>query len=216
MGRDRQKLQTLKEGGGKVGEEKKESQGLSRRQFVVGAGAAVAGAAVGGIVANQLAPREAEAARAIPKSGHIEWIADNCAACSRCLMACAAYHEGAVAPQLSAIKWAENDFLYGFRFRKPLHCKQCDQPECYHACPLKDEALCIDSRTGARYINKDKCTGCEECIEACPFDVPRINFDKESNKAIKCDLCKDRPGGPVCVEVCDKKATIFVPKEGRG
>jgi len=198
-----------------VAEDKKRSQGLSRRQFVAGAGAAVAGAAVGGVMASQLVPKQAEAAAGIPNSGYIKWDPDKCAACGRCLMACAAIREGAVAPQLSAIKWAENDFLYGFRFRKPLLCKQCDSPECYYACPKKDEALCIDSATGARYINKDKCTGCGACIEACPFDVPRINFDNESNKAIKCDLCKDRPGGPVCVEVCDKGALTFVPKEGR-
>ena len=193
-----------------MAEEKEKSQGLSRRQFVVGAGAAVAGGVVGGVMASQLFPAEAEAAEGIPKSGHIEWDADKCAACSRCLMACAAYHEGAVAPQLSRIKWLENDFLYGFRFRKPLFCKQCDYPECYYACPEKDKALCIDSKTGARYINKDKCIGCGSCVDACSMDVSRINFDEGSSKAIKCDLCKDRKGGPVCVEVCDKGALTLV------
>lgn len=198
-----------------MAEKRKKSQDLSRRQFVVGAGAAVAGAAVGGVIANRLVPREAEAAEGIVKSGYINWDPDKCASCGRCLMACAAYREGAVAPQLSAIKWVENDFLYGFRFRKPLFCKQCDSPECYYACPKKDEALCIDSATGARYINKDKCIGCGSCVEACPFDESRINLDKETNKAIKCDLCKDRAGGPVCVEVCDREALTFVSKERR-
>jgi len=196
-----------------VAEEKEKIQGLSRREFVVGAGAAVAGGVVGTVMASQLFPAEAEAAGGIPKSGHIEWDADKCASCSRCLMACAVYHESAVAPQLSRIKWVENDFLYGFRFRKPLFCKQCDYPECYYACPEKDKALCIDSATGARYINKDNCTGCGSCIEACPMDVARINFDEESSKAIKCDLCMGRKGGPVCVEVCDKGAPTFVRRE---
>ena len=193
-----------------MAEEKEKSQGLNRRQFVVGAGAAVAGGVVGTVMASHLFPAEAEAAGALPKSGHIEWDPDKCAACSRCLMACAVYHEGAVAPQLSRIKWVENDFLYGFRFRKPLFCKQCDYPECYYACPEKDKALCIDSVTGARYINKDHCIGCGSCVEACPMDVSRINFDEESSKAIKCDLCKGRKGGPVCVEVCDKGALTFI------
>lgn len=155
----------------------------------------------------------------IIKSGYIKWSPDECAACSRCLMACAAYHNGAVAPQLSAIKWEENDYFYGFRFRKPLFCQQCTQPECYFACPLKDEALCIDETTGTRYINQDKCNGCGICVEACPFEVPRISIDMSvpiaERKAFKCDLCKDRNGEPVCVEVCNRQALTFVSNEGR-
>jgi Fe-S-cluster-containing hydrogenase component 2 len=182
-----------------MSEEKERSQGLSRRQFVVKAGAAVATGVVGGAVAGTLMPAEAEA---LITSGRIAWDADNCVSCSRCLMTCAAVHESAVAPQLSRIKWQEADFLHGFRFRKPLFCKQCDHPECYNACPEKDKAQCIDSATGARYINRAECIGCGSCVKACPFDVSRVNFDEELNKAIKCDLCKDRRDGPACVEVC--------------
>jgi Fe-S-cluster-containing hydrogenase component 2 len=128
-------------------------------------------------------------------------------------MACATYHWGAVALHLSAIKWVEGEFLYGFRGRYPLFCKQCNHPECYYACPLKDVALCIDSVTGARYINRDECIGCGKCIEACPFEVTRINFDVEKDIVIKCDLCKGRAGGPVCVEICDRQALTLETRE---
>jgi protein NrfC len=198
-----------------VGKEIEKTGGLSRRKFVKGAGVALAGGVVGGIMASQVVPIKAEAVEGIGKSGVIRWDPDRCTSCSRCLMACAVYHESAVAPQLSRVKWKEDDFLYGFRFRKPLFCNQCDQPECYYACPKKDKALCIDAGTGARYINRDECIGCGECVKACPFGVSRINFDEEMNKAIKCDLCKDRGGGPVCVEMCETGALAFVPKEGR-
>jgi Fe-S-cluster-containing hydrogenase component 2 len=216
------------------------SPGVTRRDFIIRVGTAAVGgvivaAAAGCAPAEKVVEKEVtrevpkEVVKEVPKevikevpvelkiarSGVIEWNSKECAACSRCVMACAAYHEGAVAPQLSAIKWVENDYLYGFRFRKPLHCKQCDYPECYFACPLKDKALCIDSATGARYINKKECTGCGLCIEACPLDEPRINLDEQNKVAIKCDLCKDRAGGPVCVEVCDRKAVAFVSREGR-
>ena len=196
-----------------MAEEKKESHNMNRRQFVVKASVAVTAGVVGGVMGNQLLPAKAEATVGIPKSGHIEWDRDKCASCSRCLMACAVYHESAIALQLSRIKWVENDYLYGFRFRKPLFCKQCDYPECYHACPEKDKALCIDSVTGARYINKNKCIGCELCVEACVMDVGRINFDVASSNAIKCDLCMGRKSGPVCVEVCDKGAPTLMLKD---
>ncbi|MDH7499963.1 MAG: 4Fe-4S dicluster domain-containing protein [candidate division NC10 bacterium] len=196
-----------------MAEKKKESQGLSRREFVVKAGAAVATGVVGSVMAKGLAP--AEATEGLAQSGCIEWNADRCVSCSRCLEVCAVYHEGAMAPQLSRIKWEENDFLSGFRFRKPLLCKQCDQPECYYACPKKDKALCIDSETGARYINRAECIGCGACMKACPFEVSRVNFDEAMGKAIKCDLCKDRKDGPVCVWQCLTHALTFVPRERR-
>ncbi len=60
-----------------------------------------------------------------------------------------------------------------------------------------------------------KCIGCGLCVAACPFEVARINLDDERKKAVKCDLCKDRAGGPVCVEVCTRQALKYVTKEER-
>lgn len=130
-------------------------------------------------------------------------------------MACAVYHEKAVSPVLSAVIWAEADEFSGFQFRQPLFCQQCDAPDCYNACPLKDKALCIDAKTGARYVNKALCNGCGLCAQVCPLTPTRINMDPLQKKAIKCDLCKDRAAGPVCIEVCDRKALSLVAKEKR-
>jgi Fe-S-cluster-containing hydrogenase component 2 len=152
---------------------------------------------------------------AVIRSGYVECENTECSGCSRCLMACSAYHSGAVAPQLSSIKWVATNFLHGLNDHYPLFCGQCDHPECYFACPQRDIAICIDQNTGARYINRPECTGCGACIEACPFEPPRINFDDNTNVAIKCDLCKDRPQGPVCIEICDRGALTFTSKEKR-
>jgi Fe-S-cluster-containing hydrogenase component 2 len=130
-------------------------------------------------------------------------------------MACAVAKESAIALQLSAIRWEDENEFSGFRTRQPLFCQQCSQPECYYACPLKDQALCIDAKTGARYVNKEKCNGCGICQLACPFEVKRINVDTEKKKAIKCDLCKDRAEGPVCIGVCDRLALSLVKAETR-
>jgi len=153
------------------------------------------------------------------KSGYIKWNADECAACSRCVTACAAYHTGFATPLLSGIKWVDKQEFYGFEPRMPVFCNQCTSPECYFACPLKDQAMCIDEATGARYINHEYCIGCGTCYNACPFEIKRINTDSTApiaeRKSYKCDLCKDRPEGPVCVEVCDRDALTFVSSEGR-
>lgn len=150
----------------------------------------------------------------IPKAtGHIVQVSVDesaCSSCGTCELVCATVHEGDASPSLRRI-WMDR-FPFEARYIA-LTCQQCDYPECYFACPLKDEALCIDSATGARYINGDNCTGCKLCIEACPFDPPRINFDTDRNIAVKCDLCKDRANGPACVEFC---TTQCITLEERG
>ena len=215
-----------------MAEKEKKPAEISRRDFLKDAGLLVGGAAIGSTVLLAACAGEGttetvtntttqvntktvtvEIPVDLPKSGVIQWNPDECGACSRCLMACATYHEGAVAPQLSRIFWVDNDFINGFKPRKPLFCQQCAQPECLSACPLG--AIKIDSETGARYVDKDICQGRGLCIKACPFEVSRINFDDENKLAIKCDLCKDRAGGPACVEVCDRNALTYITKEER-
>jgi Fe-S-cluster-containing hydrogenase component 2 len=141
----------------------------------------------------------------LPKSiGHIVQIDDitSCAGCGSCESICGAVHEGAAGPNTKRI-WLDRRPFDGHYYIKA--CLQCDDAPCYYACPYKDEALCIDKETGIRYINNDKCpSGCKLCLEACAriFKPPRINFDPETNKCIMCDLCKDRPEGPACIEFC--------------
>ena len=76
------------------------------------------------------------------------------------------------------------------------------------ACPVEG-AMYIDEQTGARCINQEMCIGCKLCIEACGsyYDPPRIAFDPERGKAIKCDLCG---GDPQCVKWCSNGALKYI------
>ena len=148
-------------------------------------------------------------------TSYIKWNEEECTACGRCLMACAVAHWGAVSLSLSAIKWFEGNTFYGFNGRYPLFCRQCSHPECYYACPEKDKAMCIDNETGVVFINHDECTGCGRCVTACPFEIKRINFDKQERVAIKCDLCRQKDTGPVCVAVCDRQALTVARRKRR-
>lgn len=134
-----------------------------------------------------------------------------CTGCCSCMLACSLIHEGVAGYAPSRIQIL-NDAFGTFPTDVDIAtCQQCDNAECYLACPLKDEALCIDESTGVRYINAEKCTGCKLCIKACRFSPPRIKFDFDRMIAIKCDLCKSVAyrygnGRRACVDVCPVNA----------
>jgi len=140
----------------------------------------------------------------VPASNYLVIHSDKCAGCERCMLVCSLVHEGVCSPSLSRIQVVKDYFTGNYELQV---CRQCPAPSCYYACPLRDEALCIDEQTGARYINPDKCIGCKSCIKACPFDPPRIKFNKEKNISFKCDLCG---GDPQCVKVCPMGAIEYI------
>lgn len=120
-----------------------------------------------------------------------------CQDCKVCELFCAATHDGACGSELNRL-WESSDIFAGEYIT--YSCKQCLAPSCMDACMV--EAIYIDEATGARCIDAEKCIGCKACIKACPLDPPRINFDSINKKAKKCDLCKDREDGPVCIQMC--------------
>ena len=155
----------------------------------------------------------------VQRSGVIQVDEKLCLTCRECEIACSLYHEGQCNPELSGIRVDFDDFVPGLPDVRV--CKQCDWPACYYACAAHwdEPALRIDERTGARYIDPDKCRGCGACARACPLTPERpVVFHKTTGRKriyFKCDLCKDRPGGPLCVEVCPGGALTYIPAEER-
>jgi Fe-S-cluster-containing hydrogenase component 2 len=130
---------------------------------------------------------------------------ERCSGCGICRLACSLYHDGECNPSLSRIG-LKRDFL-SLDF-EPYSCVQCDWPSCFFECPAG--AVKIDAKRGARYIDPDACTGCGRCAKACPLmpEMDVIRFRRSGKKKIffKCDLCRGRPGGPVCVQMCPRNA----------
>lgn len=131
-----------------------------------------------------------------------------CIGCGACMMMCSLYNEGVVSPALSRIRIARNPLDAEY---EASICQQCLAPSCYVACPEADYALCFDEENGVKFINSDCCISCGACVQACPFDPKTIYTYPDSGIAYKCDLCADRPEGPICVEYCPEKA-LFVIK----
>lgn len=141
-----------------------------------------------------------------------------CAGCCSCMLACSLAHEGESNLSLARIQ-IFNDTFGSYPTDVAIHfCRQCEQPLCYLACPLPDEALCISEETGVRYINEEICTGCYQCVDACPYTPSRIIFRTDNHIALKCDLCRNTPfwhaaGKQACVETCPMKALKFTSKK---
>lgn len=124
-----------------------------------------------------------------------------CTGCMSCEMLCSIAHDGVVSSQRAGIKLGVGPI------KTMMHtvyvCQQCDDHPCHDACPRKDDAMCIDER-GIVYVRRERCIGCGKCVRACPFDPPRVHVVRRDGErfAVKCDLCRDVEGGPVCVKNC--------------
>lgn len=127
-------------------------------------------------------------------------IAENCTNCSQCEMMCSYELTGAFNAPKSRINI--------FSFETPDHnvpftCIQCEEAWCMHACPV--QAITEDPITGAKIVSEDRCVGCKVCTIACPYGT--INYDFDSGKVTKCDLCG---GEPACAKVCPQDAIHFI------
>ena len=125
-----------------------------------------------------------------------------CAGCNTCEIVCSLTHDGLVGPGYNRI-YVEKDIRNMYH---AIHvCRHCLTHPCYDACPRKGEAMIVDE-AGIVYVVEEKCNGCGLCQKACIFDPNCINIvksaDKNLRKAKKCDLCRERDGGPACVEWC--------------
>jgi Fe-S-cluster-containing dehydrogenase component len=89
-------------------------------------------------------------------------------------------------------------------------CMHCVDPDCVSACPVS--ALTKHPYTGIVQYNPDACIGCRYCQLACPFNIPKFEYDKTFPKIVKCQLCAPRieaGGMPACCEACPTGASLF-------
>lgn len=132
-----------------------------------------------------------------------------CIGCYSCEVACKQENDIPVGPRWIHLKRSERkqstgkpDIKYELK-----RCMHCGNPLCKEACPVGAIEKTIN---GAVIINKDRCIGCKQCIEACPFHAPQYN--EVSNLVEMCTLCNHRilsGRNPSCVENCMSKAIRF-------
>jgi len=134
-----------------------------------------------------------------------------CRTCRVCEVMCSIAHEGVASRALSRINVTFDEFRDVDAVSGRV-CLQCQDAPCMEACPVA--AMYRDARTGAVVIDRERCVGCMKCRSVCPWSVPKLY--RLLKVAIKCDLCADREGGPVCVRMCplSGKALRYEPRTG--
>lgn len=128
---------------------------------------------------------------------------EKCIQCHGCQAACKSWREVEILVNWRRLEniW-HGDYPNVTCFSASLACMHCADPPCVEACP--EEAIEKRVEDGVVVVDRDKCTGCRACLEACPFDVPQFGRD---DKMQKCDLCVNeidlgRMEQPPCVETC--------------
>ncbi|HEV8537326.1 MAG TPA: 4Fe-4S dicluster domain-containing protein [Bacteroidota bacterium] len=88
-------------------------------------------------------------------------------------------------------------------------CQHCVEPTCVSVCPV---GAFTKTPEGPVLYDESKCIGCRYCIQACPFQVPRYEWNSTHPRVQKCRLCVDRLKQglqPACSEACPTGATKF-------
>jgi Fe-S-cluster-containing dehydrogenase component len=84
----------------------------------------------------------------------------------------------------------------------------CTEPTCALVCPA--DAIKMSEEGIVMSALKPRCLDCRNCVNACPFGVPKYNT--EMHLQMKCDMCYDRTSEglkPMCASVCPTGALSF-------
>jgi formate dehydrogenase iron-sulfur subunit len=139
-----------------------------------------------------------------------------CIGCLECVAACKIENN---LESESPKTWQKNDGLSAKNWTSVLQkqedhyirkqCRHCLEPACASACPV---GALHQTNEGAVIYDSGKCLGCRYCMMACPYGIPRYDWDEVVPYIRKCILCYHRIKDgkqPACTEACPAGATIF-------
>jgi formate dehydrogenase iron-sulfur subunit len=91
----------------------------------------------------------------------------------------------------------------------PHRCFHCLEPACVSACPV---GALQKLPSGPVVYDDARCFGCRYCFMACPFYIPKYDWDTAVPYVRKCTFCADRQAlglQPACSASCPTGALLF-------
>ena len=156
-----------------------------------------------------------------------------CVRCDNCEKACAETHSGTSRLDREAGPTFANVHV-------PTSCRHCEHPHCMKDCPPdalrrapNGEVFIADNCIGCGNCERNCPYGVIHMASKppkkpgllqwllfgrgpgpgeAPYD-PAAKKDGQAKKAVKCDMCKDQPGGAACVRACPTGAAIRISPE---
>lgn len=144
-----------------------------------------------------------------------------CTGCERCVAACK--EENQLAKDVPRRWKQEIDALSSTRYTTVLRrekdrfvrqlCRHCLEPACVSACIVGALTKTVQ---GPVVYDPDRCMGCRYCMVACPYAIPRYDWEQPTPHVQKCTMCYPRlkeGRQPACVEACPYEAALFGTRE---
>jgi len=185
---------------------------MNRRTLLKGAAAVGAGAAVSTATAVEASTRPV----APPDAVGMLYDATRCIGCQACVTACKTANNlpgNMYDPPKDLDGYTKNIIkLYegdGEKSYMKQQCMHCIDPGCVNACMI---GAFKKREMGIVTWDKDRCIGCRYCQVACPYNVPKFQWDTAVPEIVKCELCNHmlaRGEEPGCCQACPKEAVIY-------
>lgn len=152
----------------------------------------------------------AEVGELFPDREDVVFVIDQsrCIGCNACVAACAecSTHRGESMIHLDHVDRGSTVQTL------PMVCMHCEDPTCAEVCPA--DAIKQTEDGVVQSSLKPRCIGCSNCVNACPFGVPK--YMVEIDQMMKCDMCYDRTSdglAPMCATVCPSEALWYGTRE---
>ncbi|MBO8138696.1 MAG: 4Fe-4S dicluster domain-containing protein [Desulfotomaculum sp.] len=147
-----------------------------------------------------------------------------CVGCGSCTVACKLYNDNKYEKDKPAIgmnatltdqnwtvvsaKQVKKEGEPVWRFVKQ-QCLHCEEPACASACFAR---AFQKTEEGPVIYYPHLCVGCRYCMLACPFDIPKYQWEKSFPLVTKCQMCSGKVAegeAPACVSVCPTNVMTF-------
>ena len=149
-----------------------------------------------------------------------------CIGCRGCQIACKQWNLRGVKhtvmsgnftnpPQLNSECYTNISYIEQDQPARPVwsfvknQCMHCKNPACASACPV---GALRKTKEGPVVYDFDRCIGCRYCMIACPFQIPKYEWEKTLPAIQKCTFCSERVANgliPACVKVCPTQTMYF-------